>query len=245
MSLINYKVSTIQLKGRKGKVINAELKELHSVALPFELINKIYSFMPKHPLVKIVTTEIINVKNKFLEKLEKYLAEYIEYNSPNINRPNRPDNSAELNRRYTQIENVSISIIPTIHYCHRMCILKKSKIQKFYIFKNNLNDEIKSLQLDNIMTNMENAKNVNIINEKIWKQREYFKDLQYLKIRTLQNRNILPEYTREKRRKKVGSKTIFEKSQKDYFKRKNIKNGKLVEYEKRIRNTNRVSILNN
>ena len=248
MSLINYKVSTIQLKNKQGKVINGELKEFCSVTLPYELINYIYLFMPKHPLAEIVTTGIINVKNRFLEIQEKYIADFIQFNRRLIN---EPYNQFELNKKYKMIENTLISIIPTIHYCRR-CLslktslnLKKSKIQMFYEYKEELNRHIKLLQLDTIKTDMENATNVNIRNEKIWKQQGYFDDLQYLRIIRLQQRNILPEYTREKRRKKVGSKIIFEKSQKDYFKRKGIKNGIMVEYQKRIRNTNRVSILNN
>jgi len=60
------------------------------------------------------------------------------------------------------------------------------------------------------------------------------KDRPHKKMELLNKRNIMPDYTREKRRKKIGLKSHFEKSQKDYYKRKGIKNGKIVEYvEKR------------
>jgi len=59
MSLINYKVSTIQLKSRKGEIINGRLEEFQSVTLPYELINKIFSYIQSNTnqIIKIAITQ--------------------------------------------------------------------------------------------------------------------------------------------------------------------------------------------
>jgi len=70
MSLINYKVSTIQLKSRKGEIINGRLEEFQSVTLPYELINKIFSYIQSNTnqIIKIAITQF-------------YIPIYYKYNS--------------------------------------------------------------------------------------------------------------------------------------------------------------------
>jgi hypothetical protein len=241
MSLINYKVYPIQLKGRKGEVINAELEEFQSVTLPYELINKIYSFMPKHPLVKIVITGIINVKNNRIQLEKGYLNNHIRWVADE--KINNPLAYERHRLHYNTIIN-SISIIPFMREIVKNP--KYSKIQCFYIHKKEVNTTIKRLFLDTIRPHYERPPYTT--EEKIIHQRQQLKSKQHypLRLMNLNERNILPQYTRTKKPLKMGLQKNFEKSQKDYFKRKGIKKYKLVEHKKvrTFNNSNRVSILN-
>jgi len=211
---IKYKFTPIKLKNGKTSL----LEEIDSIYFPDDVWNNIKSFLPR-PVSKtavIVKNSIIKTKieriNRYTNLMELNIQKNIDYYTREYMLNPNNDDFEYIKRLFKTINGDSIlpyfgDILRTEFYYYKsycLCNTKK-KFSKVVLYetKNLIFTEIKQI---NIST---------------WSRDNYLKLKYQVGINCyLSERNILPEYTRDKRPKKIGTIKIFEQSKKDYIKRK-------------------------